>query len=101
MQTQIRKYTDVRYGHWRLRKTVSPEMPLWSGKRTVATSFSSARYQSSIGENEEVLSYKPNDVRAIPCWCAHAFAVTEESVLFSGSDRGLQEQLGIWRERRS
>ncbi len=79
--------------------------------------FSGTRYQSSegavycvvsgrgsvtvgTGENKEVFSYKPNDLLAIPCWCAHAFAATEESVLFSASDRGLQTQLGIWRERR-
>ena len=80
--------------------------------------FSGTRYQSSegavycvvsgrgtvtvgTGENEAVFSYKPNDVLAIPCWCAHAFVAIEESVLFSASDRGLQKQLGIWRERRS
>jgi len=80
--------------------------------------FSGTRYQSSessvysvvsgrgkvfvgTGEKEAVFSYKPNDVLAIPCWCAHAFIATEESVLFSASDRGLQKQLGIWRERRS
>jgi gentisate 1,2-dioxygenase len=80
--------------------------------------FSGTRYQCSegavysvvsgrgsvtvgTGENRETFSYKPNDVFAIPCWYAHAFAATEESVLFSTSDRGLQTQLGIWRERRS
>ena len=80
--------------------------------------FSGTRYQCSEGavynvvsgrgsvtvgtdENKEMFSYKPNDVFAIPCWCAHAFAATEEAVLFSASDRGLQTQLGVWRERRS
>ena len=99
--------------------TNGPVMPTLSAfLQLLPSGFSGARYQSSegsvycvvsgrgrvavgAGEDNAVIFYKPNDVFAIPSWCAHAFVATEESVLFSASDRGLQKQLGIWRERRS
>jgi gentisate 1,2-dioxygenase len=99
--------------------TNGPVMPTLSAfLQLLPSGFSGARYQSSegsvycvvsgrgrvavgAGEDNAVIFYKPNDVFAIPSWCAHAFVATEESVLFSASDRGLQRQLGIWRERRS
>ena len=65
-----------------------------SGRGTVTVTVGS-------GESKDVFTYKPNDIFTIPCWCAHAFAASEESVFFSASDRGLQTQIGIWRERRN
>jgi gentisate 1,2-dioxygenase len=42
----------------------------------------------------------PNDVFVIPSWVEHEFATRETSVLFSFSDRPVQEVLGLWREQR-
>jgi len=41
-----------------------------------------------------------NDVFVIPSWVAHEFSVKENTVLFSFSDRPVQEALGLWREQR-
>ena len=99
--------------------TGRPVMPSLSAfLQLLPGGFSGVRYQSSDGavywvvsgrgtvtigtdENESSFHYESNDVFAIPCWCAHAFETSEETVLFSASDRGIQEHLGIWREHRS
>jgi gentisate 1,2-dioxygenase len=40
----------------------------------------------------------PKDVFVVPPWKRYAHSATNESVLFSISDRPAQEALGIWRE---
>lgn len=104
-----KEYTDPMTG--------GPIMPSISAfLQLMPCGFRGTRYQSSEGavycvvsgrgtvsidkgENEASFCFKPNDVFAIPCWCEHAFEAAEETVLFSASDRGMQEHLGIWRER--
>ena len=41
-----------------------------------------------------------NDVVVVPSWHEHHFKVAEETVLFSYSDRPVQQALGLWREHR-
>ncbi len=41
---------------------------------------------------------EPNDVFVIPSWAAHSLRTGEDSVLFSFSDRPVQEALALWRE---
>jgi gentisate 1,2-dioxygenase len=48
----------------------------------------------------ESLAWGPRDVFVVPSWAAHAHRAAEESVLFSFSDRVVQEKLGLWREAR-
>ncbi|VCU70232.1 Gentisate 1,2-dioxygenase [Pigmentiphaga humi] len=43
---------------------------------------------------------EPNDVFVIPSWAEHRLVPQEKSVLFSFSDRPVQEALGLWREQR-
>lgn len=43
----------------------------------------------------------PNDVFVIPSWAMHTFAARDETVLFSYSDRPVQEALALWREHRA
>lgn len=50
---------------------------------------------------DRVLDWAPQDVFVVPSWYPHHHVAAADSVLFSFSDRGLQEKLGIWRERRS
>ncbi|MFZ1990156.1 MAG: cupin domain-containing protein, partial [Alphaproteobacteria bacterium] len=42
----------------------------------------------------------PNDIFVAPSWMWHSFEADEELVLFSLSDRTIQQHLGFWREQR-
>jgi gentisate 1,2-dioxygenase len=47
-----------------------------------------------------VLNWEPNDVFVIPSWHFHQHEVDSEAVLFSYSDRAVQEKLSLWFEER-
>ena len=51
-----------------------------------------------IGETEIV--WGKRDTFAVPAWMPHTFEASEDSVLFSFSDRVMQQSLGLWREQR-
>lgn len=48
----------------------------------------------------EVLAWRPRDVFVVPAWARHSHRAHEDAVLFSFSDRVVQEKLGLWREQR-
>ncbi len=48
----------------------------------------------------EVFDWKPRDVFIVPSWAQHTHKADKDSVLFSYSDRGVQQKLGLWREQR-
>lgn len=48
--------------------------------------------------NGETLSYGPKDVFVCPSWMPYRFEVDDESVIFSYSDRPVQQALDLWRE---
>src|SRR3984885_1458968 len=54
--------------------------------------------ETRIGDS--VLSWEQHDVFVVPSWASHTHHATRESVLFSFSDRVVQEKLGLWREAR-
>ena len=54
--------------------------------------------ETRIGET--VLCWEPHDIFVVPSWMAYAHHAARESVLFSFSDRPVQEKLGLWRETR-
>lgn len=54
--------------------------------------------RSRIGE--AVIDWGPRDVFVAPSWLPVAHEAAEESVLFSFSDRPVQEKLGLWREEK-
>jgi gentisate 1,2-dioxygenase len=75
--------------------------------------FTSARYRSTdatvfsvveghgttrIGETQ--VAWGPKDTFVIPSWYPVSHAAAEDAVLFSFSDRAVQEKLGLWREDR-
>jgi gentisate 1,2-dioxygenase len=75
--------------------------------------FSSAPYRCSAGTIFAVLegavtvtcadivfTAQPNDVFVIPSWVLHEFKSPDGAVLFSFSDRPVQEALALWREQR-
>jgi gentisate 1,2-dioxygenase len=47
-----------------------------------------------------ILKWKPRDVFVVPSWASHTHHARGEAVLFSASDRPVQEALGLWREER-
>jgi gentisate 1,2-dioxygenase len=56
------------------------------------------RGETRIGE--ETYAWGPRDVFVVPSWMPHAHRAGEDAVLFSFSDRAVQEKLGLWREMR-
>ncbi len=76
--------------------------------------FESAPYRSSDGMiysvvegtgrtvlDGETLEWGPRDTFVIPSWMRHRHVADEDAVLFSFSDRPVQQKLGLWRENRS
>ena len=54
--------------------------------------------ETRIGD--QVLAWRPRDVFVVPAWARHSHRANEDAVLFSFSDRVVQEKLGLWREER-
>ena len=76
--------------------------------------FAGAAYRSSAGTvfavieggvsvitPERTFEAGPNDVFVIPSWVPHRLTASEGAVLFSFSDRPVQEAVGLWREQRN
>ncbi|HSU05778.1 MAG TPA: gentisate 1,2-dioxygenase [Acetobacteraceae bacterium] len=63
-------------------------------------------YVAVEGEGETVVGdttfrWKPRDVFVVPSWHWHHHRADAEAVLFSFSDRPVQEKLGLWRQERA
>ncbi|MBV8888707.1 MAG: gentisate 1,2-dioxygenase [Alphaproteobacteria bacterium] len=54
--------------------------------------------ETRVGDT--VLQWRPRDVFVVPSWMEHSHRAAGEAVLFSFSDRPVQEALGLWREAR-
>jgi len=76
--------------------------------------FSGARYRSSDSTvfvvveghgrtiaGNAALAWREHDVFVVPSWCEYHHEAADESLLFSFSDRPVQEKLGLWREQRA
>jgi gentisate 1,2-dioxygenase len=50
---------------------------------------------------EQALRWKARDVFVLPSWAPHHHHANAEAVLFSFSDRPVQEKLGLRRENRA
>jgi gentisate 1,2-dioxygenase len=75
--------------------------------------FATAPYRSTDGTvyvvvegtgetriGEQVFRWQPRDIFVAPSWMAVSHQADEAAVLFSYSDRPVQEKLGLWREQR-
>jgi gentisate 1,2-dioxygenase len=49
---------------------------------------------------DTVFRWEPHDIFVVPSWMKHTHHAQSETVLFSFSDRVVQEKLGLWREAR-
>jgi gentisate 1,2-dioxygenase len=56
------------------------------------------RGRTVVGDT--VLEWEPRDVFVVPSWMQHHHEADEEAVLFSFSDRPVQQKLALWREQR-
>jgi gentisate 1,2-dioxygenase len=106
---------DLRHGfklEYRNAKTGGPPLPTigaclqllpkgFSGnpyRATDATIFCAVEGYGTSTIGEKTFSWGPRDIFVAPSWHPVSHAATEESVLFSFSDRPAQRALGIWRE---
>jgi gentisate 1,2-dioxygenase len=69
-------------------------------RSTDGTIFVCAEGDGSTDVDGELLQWGPNDVFVVPSWKRYFHTAAKQSVLFSISDRPMQEALGIWREDR-
>ncbi|MFQ5972092.1 MAG: gentisate 1,2-dioxygenase [Alphaproteobacteria bacterium] len=55
-----------------------------------------------VGSDEGAVTFEwaPRDHFVVPGWYEHRFEAGSDAVLFSYSDRVVQQKLGLWRERR-
>ena len=51
--------------------------------------------------DDVVLPWRAHDVFVVPSWASHTHHAGPEAVLFSFSDRPVQQKLGLWREQRT
>ncbi len=56
------------------------------------------RGESQVGA--EILRWEPHDIFVAPSWLPVSHRALDEAVLFSYSDRPVQQKLGLWREQR-
>jgi gentisate 1,2-dioxygenase len=54
--------------------------------------------ESRVGDR--VFRWQPRDIFVVPSWMPVSHQAEQEAVLFSYSDRPVQEKLGLWREQR-
>jgi gentisate 1,2-dioxygenase len=69
-------------------------------RATDGTVFACAEGRGTTTVDGEVLEWRKNDVFVVPGWKRYSHAATEQSILFSISDRPAQEALGVWREEK-
>jgi gentisate 1,2-dioxygenase len=54
--------------------------------------------ETRIGDT--AFAWEEHDIFVVPSWASHTHRAASEAVLFSFSDRVVQEKLGLWREAR-
>ncbi len=92
----------------------SPMLAMGTYAQLVPAGFSGRRYRSTDGAVFAVLSgggkvelpghswtLERNDIFVVPGWTWYALSADRDLVLFSFSDRPLQQHLALWREQRA
>ncbi|MEZ0300521.1 MAG: cupin domain-containing protein, partial [Hyphomicrobiaceae bacterium] len=70
-------------------------------RSTDATVFAAVEGRGRTRVGEEVLDWGPKDIFVVPSWKPVVHEALEgECLLFSFSDRPVQEKIGVWREDR-
>ncbi|MBM3570564.1 MAG: gentisate 1,2-dioxygenase [Alphaproteobacteria bacterium] len=99
-------YVNPETGAWAM-PTIGPSMRLLPKgfatelyRSTDAQVFSAVEGHGTVTIGDTVLSWQKRDVFVVPGWIKFSIFADAESVLFSFSDRPVQEALGLWREDR-
>ncbi len=68
---------------------------------TDGTVFCCLEGNGQILVGDTTYSIEKNDVVTVPSWTKHKIQATSDTILFSFSDRPVQQTLGLWREHKS
>jgi gentisate 1,2-dioxygenase len=98
------RYANPATGGWAM-PTIGTFMQLlpkgFSGKSyrsTDSTVFAVVEGKGRVTFDDETLHFEPKDVFVMPSWRPYSLHADAESVLFSFSDRPVQQALDLWRE---
>ena len=98
------QYTNPVTGDWAI-PTIGTFMQLlpagFSGaeyRSTDSTVYSVVEGQGRCRIADQVLEFGPKDVFICPSWMPYSLEASEDTVLFSYSDRPVQQALDLWRE---
>jgi gentisate 1,2-dioxygenase len=69
-------------------------------RSTDSVVFSVVEGHGTTQVGDETFEWGPRDIFVVPSWQRHWHAAAGEAVLFSFSDRPVQDKLGLWREER-
>ncbi len=69
-------------------------------RATDATVFVAVEGSGQTRVGDQVFDWEPHDIFVVPSWISVSHQAAGEAVLFSYSDRPVQEKLGLWREQR-
>ncbi len=69
-------------------------------RSTDGTVFVAVEGNGETRVGDTVFAWEPHDIFVVPSWMTHTHRAASEAVLFSFSDRVVQEKLGLWREAR-
>ncbi len=100
------RYTNPRTGDWAMPTIGTFLQLLPTGYKTSryrstdATVFTCVEGEGRSTVGDTVLEWKPKDIFVVPSWRPVIHEATSEAVLFSYSDRPVQEKLALFREDR-
>lgn len=100
------RYTNPRTGDWAM-PTIGTFLQLLPAgfttsryRSTDATVFTCVEGEGRTTIGDTVLEWKPKDIFVVPSWRSVMHEASSEAVLFSYSDRPVQEKLALFREDR-
>lgn len=67
-------------------------------RSTDSTTYAVVEGSGSVRVGDDTFAFGPKDVFTVPSWRKYTLHATNESVLFSFSDRPVQQALDLWRE---
>jgi len=67
-------------------------------RATDSTIYLAVEGKGRMKLGEQTMAFDANDVFVVPSWMAHQFEADMDTVLFSSSDRPVQQALDLWRE---
>lgn len=69
-------------------------------RSTDGTIFCAVEGRGRVVIGDETFEWGPRDIFVVPSWVEYRMEADDEAVLFSYSDRPIQEKLALWRELR-